>query len=290
MIDHAGSVWTHWHAHPDALIGLAALEAAYLLAVGPIRERYNLADEIDPRRVATFTTGVLVILVALLSPIHELSDSYLFSAHMVQHVLLTLIAPPLLIIGSPDWIIRPLLRPDWAFRVARVLTHPVVAFASFNIIFSMWHIPGLYNLSVTNHGVHIVEHLVFMAAAVMMWWPLASNMPELPRLIYPLQIAYLFLLSIAQLILFAPITFSSKPLYEWYANAPRIWDVSALADQQVGGIIMKMGGGLIFLTLIVVLFFRWFSEQERKRHAEEAQRDLDDYRLSDGPGLEETPL
>lgn len=283
-------MWTHWHAHPDALIGLAALEGAYLLAVGPLRERYNLADEIDPRRVATFTTGVLVIFVALLSPIHELSDTYLFSAHMVQHVLLTLVAPPLLIIGSPDWVIRPLLRTNWAFRAARTVTHPVVAFASFNIIFSMWHIPVLYNLSVTNHGIHIVEHFLFMAAAVLMWWPLASNMPELPRLVYPLQIAYLFLLSIAQLILFAPITFSSQPLYERYANAPRIWDISALTDQQMGGIIMKMGGGLLFLTLIVVLFFRWFDEQESKRHAESAERDLDGYRLSNGPELEETPL
>ena len=280
----------HWHAHPDVLVGLAALEGAYLLAVGPLRERYNLADEIEPRRVATFTAGVMVIFVALLSPIHELSDSYLFSAHMVQHVLLTLVAPPLLILGAPDWLIRPLLRPDWAFRAARIATHPVVAFASFNIIFSVWHIPALYHVSVTNHGVHIVEHLVFMAAAMLMWWPLASNMPELPRLSYPLQVAYLFLLSIAQLILFAPITFSKEPLYEWYVNAPRIWHVSALVDQQMGGIIMKMGGGLLFLTLIIVLFFRWFGEEEKRRQAEAAQRDPDDYQLSDGPELEETPL
>ena len=127
MADPLADIWTHWHAHPDVLIGLAVLEGAYLLGVGPLRERHRLADEVDSRQVATFTAGVLVIFVSLLSPIHELSDKYLFSAHMLQHVLLTLIAPPLLVIGTPDWLIRPLLRPDLSFRIARLVTHPIVA-------------------------------------------------------------------------------------------------------------------------------------------------------------------
>ena len=262
MAEPLADVWTHWHAHPDVLIGLAILEGAYLFGVGPLREKHGLADEIDPRQVATFTAGVLVIFISLLSPIHELSDQYLFSAHMLQHVLLTLVAPPLLILGTPDWLIRPLLRADLSFRIARLVTHPVAAFASFNFIFALWHIPSLYNTSVTNHGVHIAEHLLFMAAAVIMWWPIASRMPELPRLSYPLQMMYLFLLSIAQIIVFAPITFSTEPLYEWYASAPRVWGLSAVVDQQIGAIIMKMGGGVLFGFLIVVLFFKWYNQEQ----------------------------
>ena len=272
MVDVAGAIWTHWHAHPDALIGLAALQGAYLLGVGPLRERYGLADEIEPRQIATFTAGVLVIFVSLVSPLHVLSDQYLFSAHMLQHVMLTLIAPPLLIIGTPDWLLRPLLRPNLVFRMARLFTHPILAFATFNIIFSLWHIPSLYNLSVTNHGVHIGEHLLFIATAVLMWWPLTSRMPELPRINYPLQMAYLFLLSVAQIIVFAAIVFASEPLYEWYVNAPRMWNLPPLADQQIGGIIMKIGGAILFLTLFVIIFFRWFNEEEEKRKAEEAER------------------
>ncbi len=272
MDDVAGTIWTHWHAHPDALIGLAALQGAYLLGVGPLRERYGLADEIEPRQIATFTAGVLVIFVSLVSPLHVLSDQYLFSAHMLQHVMLTLIAPPLLIIGTPDWLLRPLLRPNLVFRMARLFTHPILAFATFNIIFSLWHIPSLYNLSVTNHGVHIGEHLLFIATAVLMWWPLTSRMPELPRINYPLQMAYLFLLSVAQIIVFAAIVFASEPLYEWYVNAPRMWNLPPLADQQIGGIIMKIGGAILFLTLFVIIFFRWFNEEEEKRKAEEAER------------------
>ena len=272
MDDVAGTIWTHWHAHPDALIGLAALQGAYLLGVGPLRERYGLADEIEPRQIATFTVGVLVIFVSLVSPLHVLSDQYLFSAHMLQHVMLTLIAPPLLIIGTPDWLLRPLLRPNLVFRMARLFTHPILAFATFNIIFSLWHMPSLYNLSVTNHGVHIGEHLLFIATAVLMWWPLTSRMPELPRINYPLQMAYLFLLSVAQIIVFAAIVFASEPLYEWYVNAPRMWNLPPLADQQIGGIIMKIGGAILFLTLFVIIFFRWFNEEEEKRKAEEAER------------------
>ena len=268
MDDVAGSVWTHWHAHPDALIGLAMFQGAYLLGVGPLRVRYRLADEVNPRQVATFTAGVMVIFFSLVSPLHELSDTYLFSAHMVQHVLLTLIAPPLLILGTPDWLIRPLLRPNWAFRLARLGTHPVIAFGFFNIVFSLWHIPALYNVSVTNHGVHIGEHLLFMGAAVLMWWPIVGMLPEIPRLSYPATMAYLFLLSIAQIIVFAPITFSREPLYEWYVNAPRLWGISPVLDQQLGAIFMKMGGGVLFLALIITAFFRWYNREEERTRAE----------------------
>ena len=267
MSEVAGSLWTHWHGHPDVLLGLAILEGAYLLGVGPLRERYGLADSVEPRQVATFTLGVLVIFFSLLSPIHILSDRYLFSAHMLQHVLLTLVAPPLFILGTPDWLIRPLLRPNLMFRLARLATHPVPAFALFNVAFAVWHIPGLYNLSVTNHGFHIAEHILFIATAVLMWWPIASTMPELPRLSYPLQMLYLILLSIAQIIVFAPITFAREPLYQWYVDAPKVWPLSPVVDQQLGAIIMKIGGGILFLTLMIVAFFKWFSQEEEKTAA-----------------------
>ena len=271
MEDVGGTLWMQWHAHPDALIGLILFEGAYLLGVGPIRVRYRLADEVDPLKTATFTLGVIVMFVALVSPLHVLSDKYLFSAHMFQHVLLTLVAPPLLILGTPDWLIRRLLRPDWAFRAVRVVTNPVAAFAVFNLIFAMWHMPGLYNLSVTNHGIHVGEHLLFIGAAVIMWWPLTSTMPELPRISYPAQMVYLFVLSTAQIIVFAPITFAKQPLYEWYVDAPQIWSLSPVVDQQIGAILMKIGGGAIFMALLIVAFFNWFNAEEAKAKAPAAE-------------------
>ena len=253
-----------WHGHTDVLIGLAVLQGGFLLGVGPLRKRYRLANTVEPRLIATFTAGVLVIFVALVSPLHVLSDHYLFSAHMSQHLLLTLVAPPLLIMGTPDWLLRPIVRTRMMFRLLRISTHPIVAFAVFNLVFALWHIPALYNVSVTNHGVHIAEHLLFLATATVMWWPVTSKMPELPRLSYPLQMGYFFLLSLAQIIVFATITFAKEPIYEYYVVAPRLYSISPIEDQQIGAIIMKVGSGLLFLTLLAITFFRWFNEEENQ--------------------------
>lgn len=271
MLD-GSSLWTHWHPHPDVIAGLALLLGAYLYAVGPLRVRRGLGEPVEPRQIAMFTAGILVILLALTSPLHELSNNYLFSAHMVQHVALTLIAPPLLIAGTPGWALSPVLR--WsAVRVpARVLTHPIVAFAAFNLMFAFWHFPALYLGSVNFHGIHIAEHLLFMATGVMVWWPLRSNSPELPRLSEPLQLVYLLFMSIGQILVFAPITFADRPIYQYYVDAPAIWGVSDLVDQQVGGLIMKVGGGALFMTLLIVTFLRWFAREEAEGQREREER------------------
>jgi len=285
------SLWLQWGGHPDALIGLIALESAYLMGVGPLRQRYGLADDVDPRKIATFTLGVLVIFVAVLSPIHVVAEKYLFSVHMIQHVLITLIAPPFLIIGTPDWLIRPLLRPNWAFRGLKILTNPVGAFLVFNLVFSIWHLPSLYHVSVTNHGVHFVEHLLMVGTGVLVWWPLTSTMPELPKMSPPVAMLYLFGLSLGQIILFGALVFATEPLYEFYVNAPRISVLTPLTDQQIGAVIMKIGGGVLFLGLLIVIFFRWFGEEERKRIAdsEKRRRQYESYYQDKGSELEDIP-
>ena len=290
MNDIAGSLWLQWEAHWDAMAGLALLLGVYLYGMGPLRERYKLAEYAEPRQIATFCAGVVVIFFALASPLHILSERFLFSMHMSQHVLLTLIAPPLLILGTPDWLIRPLLRPNWAFRIARVLTHPVTAFAAFNVVFSIWHIPALYNSSLHSELVHAVEHIMMVSTAILMWWPLASNLPELPRLDYPFQMGYLFILSIAQIIVFAIITFAEEPIYEFYVQAPRIWNLSPLLDQQLGGIIMKVGSGIYFVALMIIIFFKWFNQEEaiRKLDSEEHYGKKEDDGWADGPALEDS--
>ena len=272
------SLWLQWGGHPDALIGLIALESAYLMGVGPLRQRYGLADDVDPRKIATFTLGVLVIFVAVLSPIHVVAEKYLFSVHMTQHVLIT-----------PDWLIRPLLRPNWAFKGLKILTNPVGAFLVFNLVFSIWHLPSLYHVSVTNHGVHFVEHLLMVGTGVLVWWPLTSTMPELPKMSPPVAMLYLFGLSLGQIILFGALVFATEPLYEFYVNAPRISVLTPLTDQQVGAVIMKIGGGVLFLGLLIVIFFRWFGEEERKRIAdsEKRRRQYETYYQDKGPELED---
>ena len=193
---------------------------------------------------------------------------------MLQHVLLTFVVSPLLIMGTPGWLLRPLLKYQTIERTGRFLTNPIIAFFLFNLTFSLWHLPDLYQAALQIHGIHIFEHLTLLVTAVILWWPILSPVPELPRPRYLIQIIYLFVLPIAQLIVFAPITFSTQVIYPFYAEAPRLWGLSVLADQQMGGILMKVTSTIIFLLFLTIVFFRWFNQEEEhsKRENESTHR------------------
>lgn len=260
LLDHpfSPSSWLAWSIHPSTVIGLAALATLYLW-----RLRHATADEraTVPQRILFFS-ALLVIFASLNGPIHDLSDTYLFSAHMVQHLMLTMLMPPLMIAGVPGWMLRPLLRNRAIASVARVITRPIACFAIFNVVIAMWHIPMFYNAAMDNHNIHILEHLMFMAAAVLMWWPITSQLPELPRLSYPGQMLYCFLMIIPMSIVAVYITMADQILYPAYAAAPRITSLSPLDDQLLGGLIMWVPGGMIFMIIMTVIFFKWSARGE----------------------------
>lgn len=258
---NASISWWQWHWHPDLYVGLLILTGLYLLYVGPLRG--HLVQPPSRWQVGSFLTGALIMFFALAGPIHELSDNYLFSAHMAQHMILTLVVPPLLLLGSPAWLLRPLIRPAYVMKLGQFLTLPLVAFLLFNAVFAAWHFPVFYEGALHGHAFHILEHLLFMTTAVIVWWPVLSPVTELPRIPYPAQMLYLILLSISQTPLFAVITFSDNVIYSFYANAPRVFDISPLADQQLGGIIMKVTWLTVFLPSICIVFLRWFYLEEK---------------------------
>jgi putative membrane protein len=239
----------------------AALAAIYLACLGPLRRRFGNAAPLSRMRVQLFLLGVLTLLAAIVSPLDTLS-SYLLSAHMVQHLLMTLIVAPLLLLGTPGWMLRPLLRLPLAQPIGRALTHPTTAFLLFNLIFSAWHVPALYDLALRNDAVHILEHLLFLATAVLTWWPIFSPLDELPRLSEPAQLLYLFFESLPPTILGALITFAGEPLYTEYVAAPRLWGLSVLLDQQIGGLIMWIPGALVYLADFPVVFFDCLTRDE----------------------------
>lgn len=239
--------WTSFTVHWSTVIGLLTLAALY---------EWRARRPIGHRR-ALFYAGLGVVFLSLNGWLHDLSDWYLFSAHMVQHLLLTLLVPPLLIAGTPGWMLRPALQFRAVAAVAGFLTNPKVCFAAFNLVLAAWHVPELYNTAMANHYVHITQHLMFMAAAVMLWWPILSPLPELPRLAYPMQMLYLFLTTLPMSVVAVYITYSDNLLYPAYAAAPRILGILPLEDQVIGGLIMWIPGGLIFFAVIGVIFFRW---------------------------------
>ena len=245
--------WQRWDWHPSVVIGLALLGGLYVYLGGLAAPR---------RRVTAFGASLVVLGVALNGPLHNLSDGYLFSAHMVQHLALTLVFPPLLLYGTPAWVVRPLLGPAWVLRSARRATRPLAAGALFSAPITLWHVPQFYESALEHHPLHIVQHLVFIATAVIMWWPILSPVPELPRASYPTQLIYLFALGLPMSLAGALITLSEQVLYPFYAGAPRVWGLAPLADQQLGGLLMWVVGTIYLWVAASVVWFRWAAREE----------------------------
>ena len=245
-----------WSVHPSVLAGVAALAALYGYLLGPYRQRIE-APAPSRWRVLSFSGALLVLLGSLNGPIHDLSDTYLFWVHMGQHLLLTMVFPPLFIAGIPGWLVdRVAARPPVRL-IARVLTHPVFAGIFFSAILLVWHTVGAYDLMMRNHNVHILTHLMFMVAAVLLWWPVLSPSTALPRLPPGMGMLYLFLVQLPMQLLGAIITFADAPLYTWYLAAPRTWGLAVLDDQKLGGLLMWIPGNLWIWGAMSLLFFQW---------------------------------
>jgi putative membrane protein len=183
--------------------------------------------------------------------------------HMVQHILVTLIAPPLLLLGTPSWLLQPIARVPLAVRAGRYITGPIFAFLLFNIVFTAWHVPANYNLALTDLHVHILEHAMFFAAAVIAWWPVFSPIDEIPRA-HPLaQTAFLFFQALPSTILGAIIAFAPEPLYPHYTTAPRLWGMTVMDDQQLAGLIMWVPASLIYFGVLTIVFLRWLNRDDR---------------------------
>jgi cytochrome c oxidase assembly factor CtaG len=271
MVDIGLDFWlTQWNLEPSILIGTALITGLYLYAIGPFRKRHFPDEPVRAGQTIAFLSGMLIMFLALVSPLDELGDAYLFSAHMLQHLFLTIIGPPLLLLGTPEWIVKQAFRNRIIFQIAKVLTYPVVAFVLFNVDFWLWHAPPLYNATLENQMIHILEHLTFIIFGLCYWWPIFSPSKDLPPLPIGGQIIYLFLSGMPSVLLGAGLTFS-PPVYAPYIAAPRIWGISAATDQQLGGLIMWVPVSIFYIVIMSVLFIRWMLQQEAKQQAKERE-------------------
>lgn len=193
---------------------------------------------------------------------HNVAEKYLFSVHMVQHVLLAMVFAPLIIAAMPNWLLSHFLEIPLVYRLMRAITHPVVALLVYNGVNAAWHLAGLYELVLYHHWVHIVQHIILVFTALMMWWPIVSPVPELPRLSWGGQVVYIFLLLLVQLPLGGPIIFAEETFYKFYVAAPRITDMTPLEDQQLAGMVMLSGGMAVMIAYLFRAFFRWVREED----------------------------
>jgi putative membrane protein len=257
------SPWA-WHAHPDVWAVLGALVIGYVVAR---RHWAPAADDLPVRRRTTvwFGLGMAVLLIASDWPIHDISEKYLLSAHMLQHLLMTFVAPPLLLLGLPPAVLRGLLEPrfvNWAFsRLARPLPAAVI----FNVVVAVSHWPPLVDAALRHEIVHFSVHAVLLTTATLMWFPVINRVPEYPSIGDPGRMVYLFLQSIIPTVPASFLTFGDSPLYHFYADAPRAFDISVIGDQQLAGGVMKVLGGGLLWVIIAGMFFRWSIRTERER-------------------------
>ena len=251
--------WFPGEIHADVVAGVAVLAGAYLWAW----RRRGL--RLSPSHATCFAGGLLAVLAALNGPLHDLSDRYLFSAHMVQHLLLTLVLPPLLLAGTPSWLADDLIGFVRRQRLAGVIIDRVrralPALAIYTVAMVGWHLPGPYGVALDSHGWHIVEHVTLIATATLAWWPVLSPATLAPPLPYGAQILYLFVFGLPMTVVAAMITGAEEVLYGFYALAPRVTALTPLEDQRLGGLIMWVPAGLIPLVAFTVVFFRWVAAE-----------------------------
>jgi putative membrane protein len=245
--------------HPEAILGTALLLGAWTWAW--VRQ----GQRPDAGRTLALALGLLAGLVATVGPVHDLAERVLFSAHMVQHLLLMLVAPPLLLAATPSWMIdsvlAPLHRRPLLAGAARQLTRPVPALGLYAAALAVWHLPGPFDRAVASPAWHAAEHAVLVATAFLAWWPVLSPSRLLPPLHYGAQILYLFAFGLPMTAVAAMITGADEVLYPFYAEAARGAGIDALADQRLGGILMWVPAGIVPLAAFTVAFFRWAADE-----------------------------
>jgi putative membrane protein len=260
----AAELATAWTFEPLIVLTVGSVVIAYtrgLTTMRPLKDHV-----IGIWRPVAFYTGIAAVVAALISPIDALSDR-LFLFHMIQHLLLVFVAAPLILIGAP---VLPMMRgiPDRVRRVtvipgarssvvrslARFPTHPMLAWTAFVISLWAWHMPPLYTAAIESELAHIVEHGTFVMTALLFWWLVIEPVPFRGRIPYLARFAYVILALTQSLPLAAMLTFTSEPWYEPYIASGGLWGIDPLTDQQIGGLIMWVGGMVSYFIAVAALF------------------------------------
>ncbi len=258
------TLW-HWHTEPLLVGSLCLVGWLYALCIGPWRELIQIDCPYPLREALYFYAGLLSFYAAVGSPLDALGENFLLSAHMVQHHLLQYLTPPLLVLGTPGWLVDAVIRPRPLLgRFFRFMVHPLAGGSLFTVFFIGWHFPQLYEAALTNKALHILQHLTMFAPSLLLWWAFLSPSEEVPPLSYGAQILYAFLLSVTQVPLFFYLVFSDTVHYPTYEFAPRILALTPLEDQVLSGVIMKITGMFVSLGLLAYAFFRWYQATEAR--------------------------
>ena len=262
-------IWS-WQLEPAAITGIAVTAFLYFRWIHHYRLAHPGEEFVSRRQQVLFVAGLATFAIAMLSPVDPIG-SYLLSMHMVQHVLLALIGPPLLLMGMPKAMYVALSNLGQVWTIWRKLTQPVLAFLLFNGFFSAIHLPILYNLILRVEVIHVAAHLLLMGTAFLSWWSVLAPGREFGELPQAIKSLYLLAHTVPGQIVGGVITLASSIIYVEYTHAPqRLWGLSLKTDQEIGGLIMWTFMGTFYLTIAAIAFYRWAAaadNEERKRLA-----------------------
>jgi len=265
-------LWRAWSVEPGIVLPLALAAGLYARGLRALWRQAGTGHGIRRWQAAAFAAGWLVLVIALVSPLHELGET-LFSAHMAQHELLMAVAAPLLVLGRPmlsflwglpmawrrtagHWASRPPVRTTW-----HALTLPSIAWTVHALAIWVWHAPRLYDAAVTSALVHALQHASFLGSALLFWWALIHGRNG--RLRYGASVLYVFTTALHTTALGAVLSLASRPLYPAYASTAA-WGLTPLEDQQLAGLIMWVPAGIAYLVAALGLMAEWLREAERR--------------------------
>ena len=261
------AAWTwSWQPYPGVWIFVLVLAVLYWA----VRRKWE-TDTSPERgrwlRLASFYAALVCLWAALDWPVGALGAGYLASAHMVQFLLIALVSPPLLLFAVPPKVFDSLAARSTVVSFLRVLTNPLIALAFFNIVLVATHWPSIVDGLMSSQWGSFALDMAWWGGGLVLWWPIVAPVPQRPRFTYMYKIGYLILATILNTPAFALLTFSDLPLYATFELAPPVSGMSSRVDQRVAGLLMKIGGGLIFWTAITVLFARWYMAEQAQEDA-----------------------
>ena len=248
-----------FQAHPEIWLLVSFLIAAYVYVVRVLGPQAAPAGQVVSRRnVVAFAAAMVMLWTASDWPLHDLAEEYLYSMHMLQHMMLSYFLPPLALLATPEWLFRVLVGNGRTYRVVRWFSKPVIAGVLFNVVIMVTHIPGLVNRSASSSPLHYSLHVILVTTALLMWMPICGPAREF-HIGYGGKMIYLFLMSVVPTVPAGWLTFAEGTVYKHYATPIRVWGLSVQTDQQLAGAIMKIGGAIFLWTIVIYMFFRRFA-------------------------------
>lgn len=256
---------------PEVLLLTLALAVLYLAVIGPWRSRFAGAEPVSSKQKSAFLLGLLFFYLAEGSPINYYGHHYLFSAHMVQQSFLYLAVPPLLLVGTPEWLLRRLFNKPLRRKLLNFFTNPIIGALSFNLLFSFYHLPFIFDEMASNHLAMNLYHAVLVFAAFQMWWPIVSPLSEQHQLSDLRKLAYIFANSVLITPACALIIFSDSLLYSTYSQVELIPGHTPFNDQRLGGVLMKLIQEGVYGSVLAYIFYNWYRKERETDKLELAE-------------------